>query len=44
MTLHIWTPAAATMEEQPSLPNVSIPCHDEQRDRNKRYTVCARTF
>ncbi|XP_033933312.1 serine/threonine-protein kinase Sgk3 isoform X2 [Pseudochaenichthys georgianus] len=27
------------MEEQPSLPNVSIPCHDEQRDKKKRFTV-----
>uniref|UniRef100_A0A8C9X9D7 Serum/glucocorticoid regulated kinase family member 3 n=1 Tax=Sander lucioperca TaxID=283035 RepID=A0A8C9X9D7_SANLU len=27
------------MEEQPSLPNVSIPCHNEQRDKKKRYTV-----
>uniref|UniRef100_H2TDP8 Serum/glucocorticoid regulated kinase family member 3 n=1 Tax=Takifugu rubripes TaxID=31033 RepID=H2TDP8_TAKRU len=24
---------------RPSLPNVSIPCHDEQRDKKKRYTV-----
>uniref|UniRef100_A0AAQ5Z4G8 Serine/threonine-protein kinase Sgk1 n=1 Tax=Amphiprion ocellaris TaxID=80972 RepID=A0AAQ5Z4G8_AMPOC len=27
------------MEEQSSLPNVSIPCHNEQRDKKKRYTV-----
>ncbi|PWA18207.1 hypothetical protein CCH79_00004177 [Gambusia affinis] len=27
------------MEEQPSFPNVSIPCHNEQRDKKKRYTV-----
>uniref|UniRef100_A0A3B4ULE8 Serine/threonine-protein kinase Sgk1 n=2 Tax=Seriola TaxID=8160 RepID=A0A3B4ULE8_SERDU len=27
------------MEEQSSLPNVSIPCHNEQRDKRKRYTV-----
>lgn len=27
------------MEEQVSLPNVSIPCHNEQRDKKKRYTV-----
>ncbi|XP_037550010.1 serine/threonine-protein kinase Sgk3 [Nematolebias whitei] len=27
------------MEEEPSLPNVSIPSHDEQRDKKKRYTV-----
>uniref|UniRef100_A0A8C9X6H4 Serum/glucocorticoid regulated kinase family member 3 n=1 Tax=Sander lucioperca TaxID=283035 RepID=A0A8C9X6H4_SANLU len=32
-------PAAPKMEEQPSLPNVSIPCHNEQRDKKKRYTV-----
>lgn len=32
------------MEEQPSLPNVSIPCHDEQRDKKKRYTVRAKTL
>lgn len=30
---------AFKMEEQPSLPNVSIPCHNEQRDKKKRYTV-----
>lgn len=28
------------MEDQPSFPSVSIPCHDEQRDKKKRYTVC----
>lgn len=39
VTSHVWMPAAAKMEEQPSLPNVSIPCHDEQRDKKKRYTV-----
>uniref|UniRef100_A0AAX7U1I9 Serum/glucocorticoid regulated kinase family member 3 n=1 Tax=Astatotilapia calliptera TaxID=8154 RepID=A0AAX7U1I9_ASTCA len=27
------------MEDQPSFPNVSIPCHNEQRDKKKRYTV-----
>ncbi|KAG9356170.1 hypothetical protein JZ751_001014 [Albula glossodonta] len=27
------------MEEPANCPNVSIPCHDEQRDKNKRYTV-----
>lgn len=27
------------MEDQPSFPSVSIPCHDEQRDKKKRYTV-----
>ncbi|XP_037136185.1 serine/threonine-protein kinase Sgk3 [Syngnathus acus] len=27
------------MEEQSGLPNVSIPCHNEQRDKKKRYTV-----
>ncbi|XP_068604275.1 serine/threonine-protein kinase Sgk3 [Brachionichthys hirsutus] len=27
------------MEAQPTLPNVSIPCHDEQMTRNKRFTV-----
>uniref|UniRef100_A0A8C1WPZ4 Serum/glucocorticoid regulated kinase family member 3 n=1 Tax=Cyprinus carpio TaxID=7962 RepID=A0A8C1WPZ4_CYPCA len=27
------------MEEQPSCPNVSIPCSNEQRDKKKRYTV-----
>uniref|UniRef100_A0A3Q3NCY5 Serine/threonine-protein kinase Sgk1 n=1 Tax=Mastacembelus armatus TaxID=205130 RepID=A0A3Q3NCY5_9TELE len=27
------------MEEQSSLPSVSIPCHNEQRDKKKRYTV-----
>lgn len=27
------------MEDQPSVPNVSIPCHNEQRDKKKRYTV-----
>uniref|UniRef100_A0A1A7XCS0 Serine/threonine-protein kinase Sgk1 n=1 Tax=Iconisemion striatum TaxID=60296 RepID=A0A1A7XCS0_9TELE len=27
------------MEEQPGLPNVSIPSHDEQRDKKKRFTV-----
>uniref|UniRef100_A0A671RBS3 Serine/threonine-protein kinase Sgk1 n=1 Tax=Sinocyclocheilus anshuiensis TaxID=1608454 RepID=A0A671RBS3_9TELE len=27
------------MEEQPSCPNVSIPCTNEQRDKKKRYTV-----
>uniref|UniRef100_A0A3B3X865 Serum/glucocorticoid regulated kinase family member 3 n=1 Tax=Poecilia mexicana TaxID=48701 RepID=A0A3B3X865_9TELE len=27
------------MEEQSSFPNVSIPCHNEQRDKKKRYTV-----
>ncbi|MFT7809193.1 serine/threonine-protein kinase Sgk3 [Arapaima gigas] len=27
------------MEERSHCPNVSIPCHNEQRDRNKRYTV-----
>uniref|UniRef100_A0A7N6B308 Serine/threonine-protein kinase Sgk1 n=1 Tax=Anabas testudineus TaxID=64144 RepID=A0A7N6B308_ANATE len=32
-------PTALKMEEQPSLPNVSIPCHNEQRDKKKRYTV-----
>ncbi|TNN88909.1 Serine/threonine-protein kinase Sgk3 [Liparis tanakae] len=32
-------PTAPKMEEQPSHPNVSIPCHDEQRDKKKRYTV-----
>lgn len=32
------------MEEQPSLPNVSIPCHDEQRDKKKRYTVRVKTL
>ncbi|XP_048832792.1 serine/threonine-protein kinase Sgk3 [Brienomyrus brachyistius] len=25
--------------EQPSCPSVSIPCHDEHRDKKKRYTV-----
>lgn len=44
VTLHLWMPAAAKMEEQPSLPNVSIPCHDEQRDKKKRYTVRAQTW
>lgn len=30
------------MEEQVSLPNVSIPCHDEQREgKRKRFTVRA---
>lgn len=32
------------MEEQLSVPNVSIPCHDEQRDKKKRYTVRAQTL
>uniref|UniRef100_A0AAY4AJN0 Serine/threonine-protein kinase Sgk1 n=1 Tax=Denticeps clupeoides TaxID=299321 RepID=A0AAY4AJN0_9TELE len=27
------------MEEPSSCPNVSIPCHNEQRDKKKRYTV-----
>uniref|UniRef100_A0A3Q0T4S1 Serum/glucocorticoid regulated kinase family member 3 n=1 Tax=Amphilophus citrinellus TaxID=61819 RepID=A0A3Q0T4S1_AMPCI len=27
------------MEDHPSFPNVSIPCHNEQRDKKKRYTV-----
>ncbi|KAJ8336933.1 hypothetical protein SKAU_G00381530 [Synaphobranchus kaupii] len=27
------------MDESAGCPNVSIPCHDEQRDKNKRYTV-----
>uniref|UniRef100_G3NEW2 Serine/threonine-protein kinase Sgk1 n=1 Tax=Gasterosteus aculeatus aculeatus TaxID=481459 RepID=G3NEW2_GASAC len=27
------------MEEQTGQPNVSIPCHNEQRDKKKRYTV-----
>uniref|UniRef100_A0A8C9SSU1 Serine/threonine-protein kinase Sgk1 n=1 Tax=Scleropages formosus TaxID=113540 RepID=A0A8C9SSU1_SCLFO len=27
------------MEERSRYPNVSIPCYNEQRDRNKRYTV-----
>uniref|UniRef100_A0A8B9R7Z9 Serine/threonine-protein kinase Sgk1 n=1 Tax=Astyanax mexicanus TaxID=7994 RepID=A0A8B9R7Z9_ASTMX len=27
------------MDEQSSCPNVSIPCHNEQRDKKKRYTV-----
>ncbi|KAL2085180.1 hypothetical protein ACEWY4_018500 [Coilia grayii] len=27
------------MEETNSCPNVSIPCHNEQRDKKKRYTV-----
>ncbi|XP_047205255.1 serine/threonine-protein kinase Sgk3 isoform X2 [Girardinichthys multiradiatus] len=27
------------MEEHSSFPNVSIPCHNEQRDKKKRYTV-----
>ncbi|KAJ8387651.1 hypothetical protein AAFF_G00152010 [Aldrovandia affinis] len=27
------------MDELAGCPNVSIPCHDEQRDKNKRYTV-----
>lgn len=39
MTLHFWMPTASKMEEQVSLPNVSIPCHNEQRDKKKRYTV-----
>lgn len=43
VTSHVWMPAAAKMEEQPSLPNVSIPCHDEQRDKKKRYTVRPKT-
>ncbi len=37
-------PTAPKMEEQPSLPNVSIPCHNEQRDKKKRYTVRAKTL
>lgn len=32
-------PTAPKMEEQSGLPNVSIPCHNEQRDKKKRYTV-----
>lgn len=36
-------PAASKMEEQVSLPNVSIPCHNEQRDKKKRYTVSVST-
>lgn len=44
VTSHLWMPAAAKMEEQLSLPNVSIPCHDEQRDKKKRYTVRAQTL
>ncbi|XP_044031561.1 serine/threonine-protein kinase Sgk3 isoform X4 [Siniperca chuatsi] len=32
-------PTAPKMEEQCSLPNVSIPCHNEQRDKKKRFTV-----
>lgn len=32
-------PTAPKMEEQSSQPNVSIPCHNEQRDKKKRYTV-----
>lgn len=44
VTSHLWRPAATKMEEQPSLPNVSIPCHDEQRDKKKRYTVRALTL
>lgn len=32
------------MEEEPSLPNVSIPSHDEQRDKKKRYTVCVSLY
>lgn len=38
-TFHPWMPAVPNMEEQASLPNVSIPCHNEQRDKKKRYTV-----
>uniref|UniRef100_A0A8C1UUM1 Serine/threonine-protein kinase Sgk1 n=1 Tax=Cyprinus carpio TaxID=7962 RepID=A0A8C1UUM1_CYPCA len=34
----LWT-IACEMEEQPSCPNVSIPCSNEQRDKKKRYTV-----
>lgn len=44
VTLHLWMPAAGKMEEQPSLPHVSIPCHDEQRDKKKRFTVRAPTL
>nr|XP_020455703.1 serine/threonine-protein kinase Sgk3 isoform X1 [Monopterus albus]XP_020455704.1 serine/threonine-protein kinase Sgk3 isoform X1 [Monopterus albus] len=32
-------PTALKMEKRSSLPSVSIPCHDEQRDKNKRFTV-----
>uniref|UniRef100_A0A3Q3VSR6 Serine/threonine-protein kinase Sgk1 n=1 Tax=Mola mola TaxID=94237 RepID=A0A3Q3VSR6_MOLML len=34
-------PTILKMEEPVSLPNVSIPCHNEQRDKKKRYTVRA---
>lgn len=44
VTSHLWMPVGAKMEEQPSLPNVSIPCHDEQRDKKKRYTVHTQTL
>lgn len=42
LTLRLWMPTASKMEEQLSLPNVSIPCHNEQRDKKKRYTVRAK--
>uniref|UniRef100_A0A672IYL8 Serum/glucocorticoid regulated kinase family member 3 n=1 Tax=Salarias fasciatus TaxID=181472 RepID=A0A672IYL8_SALFA len=32
-------PTGSRMEEHSSLPNVCIPCHNEQRDKKKRYTV-----
>lgn len=35
----LWTLTDPKMEEQSSFPNVSIPCHNEQRDKKKRYTV-----
>lgn len=44
VTSRLWMPAAGKMEEQLSVPNVSIPCHDEQRDKKKRYTVRAQTL
>lgn len=36
-----WRLTGLKMEEEPGLPNVSIPSHDEQRDKKKRYTVCS---
>lgn len=39
MSLLLWMLSHAEMEERSSLPSVSIPCHNEQRDKKKRYTV-----
>lgn len=34
-----WAQQATALRMDPSCPNVSIPCYNEQRDKKKRYTV-----